>query len=418
MHTLVVKLILNLTVVPGCSVLLAEFIRDTYHVLSHINPVLWHWHRLHHQLFGWNYQTASPEAYRHAQWCYDVPEALVMLGGTLLIWVGSLLWSPDYQWGVGIGVLYCLWKVQETVALASGFVALESDTQHQPQDSGMPPARWLVNHSYHWRHHFDDSNAYFCGSLSLVDQLMGTSLVLRGKTIAVTGASGSMGRALLQRLHQEGAKVIALSSQSQPVAISVEGQVQIVRTVTWKVGSESDLADLLEEIDILVLNHGIYPRGARTATDIFQSYEVNTFSTWRLLELFLTTVQTTADRATKEVWVNTSEAEVIGSASPLYELSKGTLGRLITLRRLDSPCVIRKIILGDFKSQLNPTGGPLSADWIAGRIVTLAKRDVRNIIVTLDPRIYLLFPIKELMEFIKFRFFSHPAPFQELLERT
>jgi len=169
-------------------------------------------------------------------------------------------------------------------------------------------------------------------------------------------------------------------------------------------------------VDILILNHGINLTSARTEAAIFQSYEVNTFSTWRLLELFLTTVRSPKDQATKEVWVNTSEAEVSGAASPLYELSKRALGSLITLRRLDSPCIIRKVILGDFNSKLNPGGGRMKPDWIADRIVNLAKRDVRNIIVTLSPLTYVLFPIKELAETIYFKLFSHSEATHSLVE--
>ena len=63
------------------------------------------------------------------------------------------------------------------------------------------------------------------------------------------------------------------------------------------------------------------------------------------------------------------------------------------MSRLDAPCVIRKLILGPFKSKLNPVG-IMSADWVAKQIVNLARRDVRNIIVTVNPLTFILFPIK------------------------
>jgi hypothetical protein len=122
----------------------------------------------------------------------------------------------------------------------------------------------------------------------------------------------------------------------------------------------------------------------------------------RLAELFFSTVTASSDRATKELWINTSEAEVNPAFSPLYELSKRTLGDLITLRRLDAPCIVRKLILGPFKSQLNPVG-VMSARWVARSIVFLAKRDFRDIIITINPLTYLLFPIKELFRSLYFR---------------
>ena len=124
------------------------------------------------------------------------------------------------------------------------------------------------------------------------------------------------------------------------------------------------------------------------------------------MELFFTTVRTNEDVALKEVWVNTSEAEVSPAFSPLYELSKRALGDLVTLRRLDAPCTVRKLILGPFKSTLNPIG-VMSSDWVARQIVALAKRDVRNIIVAINPLTYVLFPIKEFCVSMYFRFFSH-----------
>ena len=134
--------------------------------------------------------------------------------------------------------------------------------------------------------------------------------------------------------------------------------------------------------------------------------DINALSAWRLMEVFLDTVDDQLGPATKEVWINTSEAEVNPAFSPLYETSKRLLGDLITLRRQDAPCVIRKLILGPFKSQLNPVG-VMSADWVAGAIVNLAKRDIRNIIVTINPITYVLFPFKEIMRSLYFKLFSN-----------
>lgn len=237
---------------------------------------------------------------------------------------------------------------------------------------------------------------------------MGTALSLKGKTIAVTGASGTLGRSLLHHLHARGAKVIALTSKGEALTLSVKGESLPVKTITWQVGKESELAALLEKVDILILNHGINVHGDRTAEAIAKSYEINTFSSWRLLELFFNTVRTNEDVAKKEVWVNTSEAEVSPALSPLYELTKRALGDLVTLRRLDAPCVVRKLILGPFKSNLNPIG-VMSAEKVAGQIVNLATRDVRNIIVTINPLTFLAYPIKEFCVATYFKLFSRKA---------
>lgn len=224
----------------------------------------------------------------------------------------------------------------------------------------------------------------------------------QNKVIAITGASGTLGQALIRVLSQAGARVIALTTHADatfPAGTTV---------IPWQVGQEQELRPYLQGVDILVINHGVNVYGDRTPAAIHKSYEVNTFSVVRLATLFLEWVTDgveVADRGSKELWINTSEAEVSPAFSPLYELSKRAIGNLVTLQRLDSPCVIRKLILGPFKSKLNPYG-VMSADWVARAIVTLAQWGVRNIIVTINPFTYLTFPLKEFSQSLYFRCFS------------
>ncbi len=392
------------------SVLWVELVRDFYHVLSHYWPPLYRLHVWHHRVFRPDLSAVSDTIYRQAQWRNDVPECLVMLLLSLLVWIVALSVAPQQQWAALAGSLYTLTFLLSAIARGSGLSWADdvTDLTHRPGPFLTPPSRWSVNRTYHWRHHFDNQKAYYCGTLTLVDKLMGTALSLKGKTIAVTGASGTLGRSLLQHLHSRGAKVIALTSNTQTVTFSRDGESLPIKTITWQVGKESELAAHLESVDILILNHGINVHGARTAEAIAQSYEVNTFSSWRLLELFFTTVRTNEDVATKEVWVNTSEAEVSPAFSPLYELTKRALGDLVTLRRLDAPCVVRKLILGPFKSNLNPIG-VMSAEKVAKQVVNLATRDVRNIIVTINPLTFLAYPIKEFCVATYFKLFSRKA---------
>ncbi len=392
------------------SVLWVELVRDFYHVLSHYWPPLYRLHVWHHRVFRPDLSAVSDTIYRQAQWRNDVPECLVMLLLSLLVWIVALSVAPQQQWAALAGSLYTLTFLLSAIARGSGLSWADevTDLTHRPGPFLTPPSGWSVNRTYHWRHHFDNQKAYYCGTLTLVDKLMGTALSLKGKTIAVTGASGTLGRSLLQHLHSRGAKVIALTSNTQTLTFSRDGESLPIKTITWQVGKESELAAHLESVDILILNHGINVHGARTAEAIAQSYEVNTFSSWRLLELFFTTVRTNEDVATKEVWVNTSEAEVSPAFSPLYELTKRALGDLVTLRRLDAPCVVRKLILGPFKSNLNPIG-VMSAEKVAKQVVNLATRDVRNIIVTINPLTFLAYPIKEFCVATYFKLFSRKA---------
>lgn len=235
--------------------------------------------------------------------------------------------------------------------------------------------------------------------ITILDRLFGTARPLKNKTVAITGASGTMGRSLLAALGQEEAKLIAVTTSTQ--AQFPEG----VTVLPWQSEQEADLIAALAQVDILVINHGVNVQGDRTPTAIAQSLEVNALSAMRLMDGFMNSVDTATDPTTKEIWVNTSEAEVGPAFSPLYEVSKRLLGDLITLKRQDAPCIIRKIVLGPFKSQLNPVG-VMGADWVARVVVALAKRDIRNIIVTINPFTYLSFPIKETAQSLYFKLFS------------
>lgn len=387
------------------AILWVELVRDGYHALSHLWTPLYRLHSYHHRVFRKDLTVASDAIYRQAHWYNDVPEAAVMLLlSSVPVWLSSQLGAPKVAW---LGTVYTLVFMAGAIVRGFGMASADAltDGTHRPGPFPAPPVPWFVNRAYHWRHHFDSQTAYYSGVFTLADKIMGTALSLKGKRIAVTGASGTMGRALLRRLQARGAKVVALTSGAEPIVL-VPG-TEPVETIRWQVGRETETIAAIADVDILVLNHGINVRGDRSAAAIERSFAINTFSSWRLLESFLATVRSNRDIACKEIWVNTSEAEVSPAISPLYELSKRALGDLVTLRRLDAPCTIRKLILGPFKSNLNPIG-IMDADWVAKQVVNWAVRDARDIIVTVNPLTYLTFPIKEFCTATYYRWFSQP----------
>lgn len=399
--------ILRITVLILGTVLWVEVVRDSYHALAHYWTPLYRLHVWHHRVFRPDLSVMSLDIYRKAHWYNDVPEALVMIIFSLFPILFFYGLNLPYAWVAGSGFVYSLGFLLTAIARGAGVPYADeiTDLTHRPGDFTSLPSVWFVNRPYHWRHHFDNQKAYYSGSFALVDKVLGTALSLKGKTVAVTGASGSLGKALLKHLHLAGAKTLALTSQAQDITIEVKGKNIPIKTVSWQVGAEDDLRQSLTSVDILIINHGVNVHGERTPEAIEKSYQVNAFSGWRLMELFFTTVKTNEDKVRKEVWVNTSEAEVSPAFSPLYELSKRTLGDLVTLRRLDAPCVVRKIILGPFKSNLNPIG-VMSADWVGKQIVKAVKRDTRNIIVTINPLTFIVFPLKEFFVSIYFKLFS------------
>ncbi|AFZ47087.1 fatty acid hydroxylase [Cyanobacterium stanieri PCC 7202] len=397
-------------VIALVSILVVEVVRDLYHFLAHVWQPLYRLHGWHHRIFKPDLSVKSEEIYRQANWYNDLPESLViLLFGVIFaqVVITNGLVAQNYQWLVWTGCFYTITYSLGAIARGLGIPYADAitDVTHRQGEFQSLPGNLFVNRTYHWRHHFDDQDAYFCGTLTLVDRIMGTALSLKGKKIAVTGASGTLGEALMTQLHQKGAKVTALTSKEQELSITVNNQATPVNTVTWAVGKEEELRELFEKIDILIINHGINVYGDKSPEAIATSYQVNAFSGIRMMELFLDTVKTNRQKATKEIWVNTSEAEVSPAFSPLYELSKRTMGDIVTLRRTNAPCVIRKLILGPFKSNLNPVG-VMSASWVAKQIVNLAQRDFRNIIVTINPITYIFFPLKEFFQSIYFKLFT------------
>ena len=386
------------------SVLVAEILRDCYHIAGHYWKPLQPWHNLHHKAYRSDLSKVSMEIYRQAELFNDVPEAIFMVVATgAIAWLGNVY---GYGWAMALGCVYSFCFLVTGFARSQGFL-LETDLTHKPGDLIELPSQWGVNRTYHWRHHFDRGEAYFCSTFTLVDKVLGTALALKGKSIAITGASGTMGRALIAELTKKGAKVIALTTS--PDASFENSDNKKIEVITWQLGHESELRDRLQKVDILILNHGVNVLGARDSQSVYKSYEVNTFSVFRWMDLFLETVTESKHIATKEIWVNTSEAEVNPALSPLYELSKRAIGDLVTLRRLDAPCTIRKLILGPFKSDLNPYG-VMSASFVAWAIAALAQRDFRDIIVTVNPITFVTYPIKEFWRSLYFRIFSRRKP--------
>ena len=392
------------------SILLVEMVRDFYHFLSHHLSPLQNLHSWHHRAYKKDFTPISTEVYRQAQLYNDVPEAVFMMS------VMAIAATVTHTPGLWAGVLYAFGFLLAAVGRSRGLLTT-TDLTHEPGPLSGLPGRWRVTRTGHWRHHFDNTNAYYAGLFPISDQILGTALSLKGKTIAVTGASGTLGRALVAELAKQGAKPVALTTSSNSNIAGAN------KTISWKTGQELELKEAFKKIDILIVNHGVNVMGESSPTAIQKSLEVNALSAWRMMEVFLETVDNRTGRAIKEVWINTSEAEVNPAFSPLYEISKRLIGDLINIRRTTAPCIIRKLVLGPFKSNLNPVG-IMDANTIAKGIVFLAKRDIRNIIVTINPLTYLLLPIKEWSQKLYFRFFINKAtknlvnfPMEPLFER-
>ena len=221
------------------------------------------------------------------------------------------------------------------------------------------------------------------------------------KTVGITGASGSLGKELTKLFRQKGYKVIGFTHSKKDFEINLESPNEWVK---WECGKESTLKKYLKKVDILILNHGIYNL-SRGSSNYENSIEINALSKFKFLNLFEDIALTNESFTKKEIWINTSEAEILPALNPSYEISKSLIGQLVSFKKnlLDTDTkkklIIKKIILGPFKSQLNPIG-IMNPKFVSKKIYDMANSKNYLIIISPNPLSYLLFPIKEFFNFL------------------
>ena len=222
-----------------------------------------------------------------------------------------------------------------------------------------------------------------------------------GKTIGITGASGALGKELTKLFRQKGFKVIGFTHSKTNSEINLESPNEWIQ---WECGKESTLKKHLKKVDILILNHGIYDL-SRENSNYENSIEINALSKFKLLNLFEEIALTNNSLINKEIWINTSEAEILPALNPSYEISKSLIGQLISFKKnllnknIQEKFIIRKIILGPFKSKLNPIG-IMDPKFVSRKIYDLANSKRYLIIISPSPLTYILFPLKEFYNFL------------------
>ena len=228
------------------------------------------------------------------------------------------------------------------------------------------------------------------------------------KTIGITGAGGSLGKALTKKFNSKGYEVIGFTHNKNPQELVDEGPNE---WVYWECGKEFLLKKSLSRIDILILNHGIYD----SKQDLEKSIDINATSKIKILGLFeKISLSKSIDSSPKEIWINTSEAEILPALNPCYEISKSLIGQVITFKKnfnnqnQSNNLIIKKIILGPFKSNLNPIG-IMSPELVASLIFYVSKISNYLIIISPNPITYILFPLREFYFFVYYqllRFFK------------
>ena len=223
------------------------------------------------------------------------------------------------------------------------------------------------------------------------------------KTIGITGAGGALGKALTKKFSSHGYKIIGFTHNRNPQELVDGGPNE---WVYWECGKEFLLKKSLSRIDILILNHGIYD----SKQDLEKSIDINATSKIKILGLFeKISLSKSIDSSPKEIWINTSEAEILPALNPCYEISTSLIGQFVTFKRnvnnqnKPTNLIIKKIILGPFKSDLNPIG-IMSPKLVANLIFYISKISNYLIIVSPNPLTYIFFPLKECYFFVYYNF--------------
>ncbi len=221
------------------------------------------------------------------------------------------------------------------------------------------------------------------------------------KTVGITGASGALGKELTKLFRHKGYKVIGFTHSTPNSEINLESPNEWIK---WECGKESTLKKHLKKVDILILNHGIYNL-SRENFNYENSIEINALSKFKLLNLFEDIALANESLVKREIWINTSEAEILPALNPSYEISKSLIGKLVSFKKnlqnkdVKKRLTIKKIILGPFKSELNPIG-IMSAKFVSKKIYDLANSNSYLIIISPNPLTFLLFPLKEFLNFL------------------
>jgi len=223
------------------------------------------------------------------------------------------------------------------------------------------------------------------------------------KTIGITGAGGSLGKALTKKFRSCGYKIIGFTHNKNLKELVEEGPNE---WIYWECGKEFLLENSLSKIDILILNHGVYD----SKQDLEKSIEINATSKIKILKLFeKISLSRPINCSPKEIWVNTSEAEILPALNPSYEISKSLIGQVVTFKKnfnnqnASKNLIIKKIILGPFKSDLNPIG-IISPELVANLIFYFSKISKYLIIISPNPLTYILFPLREFYFFVYYQF--------------
>jgi hypothetical protein len=248
-------------------------------------------------------------------------------------------------------VMACFTALSGTALILRG-----KDLYHRPLPKvAVARGTLIVRAPYHALHHvFPDS--YISSYTTLFDRVMGTACQIRGRKVALTGASGAFGSALKDLLERAEAAVV-------PLKYGVD------YTDEDYSGADAALADA----DILVLAHGA--KGDR-------AMQANCHSFLALIDRYKDHVR--PRQVPGEVWAVGSEIEchpAFGVAElQSYARSKRAYARHAARLMQDRAILYRHIVPSAFRSRMGP--GLMSGRTAAAIAFWLIRRGFRYVPVT------------------------------------
>ncbi len=243
-----------------------------------------------------------------------------------------------------------------TVLFLAVMILRGKDRKHVPRPVlEAAHGSFFVRAPYHALHHvYPDS--YMSSYTTLFDRLAGTACQIRGRRIALTGASGAFGAAMKDLLERAGAVVV-------PLKFGVD----------WTYADYSGADSLLETADILILAHGAKADCAMQA---------NCDSFLALIGRFRALAR--HRQIPVEVWAVGSEIECHPAFGDpvlqVYARAKRAYARAAARLVYDPDVLYRHIVPSAFRSRMGP--GLMSARTSAVIALWLIRRGFRYVPVT------------------------------------
>ncbi|MHB1844132.1 MAG: hypothetical protein ACYCWW_04775, partial [Deltaproteobacteria bacterium] len=301
------------------------------------------WHQVHHRFLGPDLRLRRALARQNLLW-HRLPEWATEI---LVTSLGFALFDPRPV---------VLLLTGQTAAFLWTTLQGGEDVNHRPLTRIPAPRRGpLVGPAYHALHH-RWPDRYQASFTKLFDWLLGTGCRLRGRRIALTGASGAFGAPLAALLEREGAEVDRLHFGRD-----------------WGYGDTERIRERLRAAEILVLCHGA--KGAR-------AMEANCDSFAELAERFLALHR--GELTPPELWAVGSEIEAHPAFGDpelqRYSRSKRAWARLARRYHRDPRLIYRHIVPSAFRSRMGP--GLISGETAARMALFFVRRGCQFVPVT------------------------------------